>query len=396
MSVVHRVRLPVGASPLVESGHHVEPAEVLATRRAVEGGVTVQVAARLRRAPSEAADLLQAHPGAVLAAGDQLAADGPGREVLAPMACVFLGYDADDGTALVAPLGGAQPILGHVRGEVESVTRDAIEIRVAGALVAGVGGSGNAVHGGLLMGVRDPAEELRAGAIDVGATGRIVVGGSRASAETLTRARAMGAVGIVLGGALDKELRDFEATQARRREMGGVAGDFAVLVVEGYGKVGMDAQLFEWFRAHAGRMASLFGDAARLYVYDADPPPTRRVLPRAGNRVVAYRRPYAGVAGELQRVLDGPLRRRPAGSPRDRGSSASTMVAARSSRSRTCPLSSARTPETRRPAGPLSCQAWTEPRWRRLTASFAATGHWQRARSAGRSAARRDRARSSP
>ena len=306
MSVVHRVRLPVGASPLVESGHHVEPAEVLATRRAVEGGVTVQVAARLRRAPSEAADLLQAHPGAVLAAGDQLAADGPGREVLAPMACIFLGYDADDGTALVAPLGGAQPILGHVRGEVESVTRDAIEIRVAGALVAGVGGSGNAVHGGLLMGVRDPAEELRAGAIDVGATGRIVVGGSRASAETLTRARAMGAVGIVLGGALDKELRDFEATQARRREMGGVAGDFAVLVVEGYGKVGMDAHLFEWFRAHAGRMASLFGDAARLYVYDADPPPTRRVLPRAGNRVVAYRRPYAGVAGELQRVLDGP------------------------------------------------------------------------------------------
>ena len=213
MSVVHRVRLPVGASPLVESGHHVEPAEVLATRRAVEGGVTVQVAARLRRAPSEAADLLQAHPGAVLDAGDQLAADGPGREVLAPMACVFLGYDADDGTALVAPLGGAQPILGHVRGEVESVTRDAIEIRVAGALVAGVGGSGNAVHGGLLMGVRDPAEELRAGAIDVGATGRIVVGGSRASAETLTRARAMGVAGIVLGGVLDKELRDFEATQ---------------------------------------------------------------------------------------------------------------------------------------------------------------------------------------
>ena len=53
------------------------------------------------------------------------------------------------------------------------------------------------------------------------------------------------------------------------------------------------------------------------------------------------------------------------------------MVAARSSRSRTWPLSSVRTPETRRPAGPLSCQAWTESRWRRLTASFAATGHRQ-------------------
>ncbi len=304
MSVVHRVRLPLGATALVEPGHRVEPAEVLATRRAVEGGVTVGVAARLRRSPAEAAGMLVAHPGAVLAAGDILAGDGHGREVPAPQACVFLGYDADDGTALVAPLGGSQPILGHVRGEVESVTRDAIEIRVAGALLAGVGGSGNAVHGALLMGVRDPAEELRAGAIDVGATGRIVVGGSRASAETLTRARAMGVVGIVLGGALDKELRDFESTQARRREMGGVAGDFAVVVIEGYGKVGMDASLFEWFRANDGNLASLFGDAARLYVYDADPPPSRRVLPRPGNRVVAHRRPFAGVAGELQRVLD--------------------------------------------------------------------------------------------
>ena len=305
MSVVHRVRLPVGAAPLVEPGHRVEPAEVLATRRSVDGGMTVPIAARLRRAPAQAAELLEVRPGAVVAAGDRLAADGRGREVLAPSACIFLGYDAVDGTALIAPLGAAEPILGHVRGEIESVTRDAIEIRVAGALVAGVGGSGSAVHGPLLMGVRDPTDELRAGAIDVAAGGRIVVGGSRASAETLIRARAMGVVGIVLGGALDKELRDFEATQARHREMGDVAGDFAVLVVEGYGKVGMDASLFEWFGAHAGALASLFGAASRLYVYDADPPPARRVLPRPGSRVVAHRRPYAGSVGELQRVLDG-------------------------------------------------------------------------------------------
>jgi hypothetical protein len=305
MSVAHRVWLPVGAAPLVESGHRVEPAEVLATHRSVAGGITVPVAARLRRPPREAIELLDARPGAVLAAGDRLASDERGREVRTHTACIFLGYDADDGTALIAPLGSAEPILGHVRGEVESVTRDAIEIRVAGALVTGVGGSGSAVHGPLLMGARDPGEELRAGAIDVAATGHIVVGGSRASAETLTRARAMGVAGIVLGGALDKELGDFTASQARRREMGGVTGDFAILVVEGYGKVGMDASLFEWFRAHAGRMASLFGDAARLYVYDADPPPARRVLPRPGNRVVAHRRPYAGSVGELRRVLDG-------------------------------------------------------------------------------------------
>ena len=93
MSVVHRVRLPVGASVLVDVGHRVEPAEVLATRRAVEGGVTVPVAARLRRPATEAGDLLVVRPGAVLAAGDRLAADEHGHEVVVPSACVFLGYD---------------------------------------------------------------------------------------------------------------------------------------------------------------------------------------------------------------------------------------------------------------------------------------------------------------
>jgi hypothetical protein len=289
---------------MVEVGHTVEPAEVLATRRAPRGGLSVPVALPLRRSAAAAETHLVARPGARLEAGAVLADDGAGRQVRVSEACLFLGYDLDDGSAMVAPLSGSEPVLGHVRGEVVSVEADAIELRVAGALLIGVGGSGNAVHGELRLAVHEPGDELRASAIDVGATGRIVVGGSRASAETLTRARAMGVAGIVLGGVLDKELRDFEATQQRRREIGGVRGDFAVLLLEGYGKVGFDPGLFEWFRAHDGRLASLFGEEARLYVYEAGPPPARRVLPRPGDRVIAHRRPNAGLGGTLLRVLD--------------------------------------------------------------------------------------------
>ncbi len=305
MSVMHRVRLPVGANVLVEVGHRVEPAEVLANRRPPGGGTSLPVAARLRRPPAEAADLLTVRPGALLSRGDPIAADGRGREVLATEACLFLGYDRDDGTALVAPLESEEPVIGHVRGEVASVTPDGIEIRVGGAMIAGVGGTGGAVHGEIVLAVDDPADELRAGAIDVGTAGRIILGGARASAETLTRARAMGAAGIVLGGVLDKELRDFEATQARRQRSGGANGDFAVMMLEGFGKVGIERELFTWFRDQAGRTASLFGSDARLYVYDAPPPPKRRSLARPGDRVVAHRRPHAGSGGELVRVLEG-------------------------------------------------------------------------------------------
>lgn len=304
MSVVHRVRLPVGARPIVEPGHPVEPAEVLATRRPPGPGRTLPIASRLRRSAEDAAGCLLVAPGATVDAGEVVARDG-GREVRVGEASLFLGYDRGDGSALVAPLLGSDPIVGHVRGEVTDVRPEAIEIRVNGALLAGVGGSGTAVHGELRVAVHEPAEELRASAIDVEATGRILVGGSRASAETLTRARAMGVAGIVLGGILDKELRDFESTQRRRRQVGGIEGSFAVLLIEGFGKVGLDPALFAWFRANEGRMASLFGDTARLYVYDADPPPSRRALPRPGDRVIAHRRPFAGLTGELLRVVDG-------------------------------------------------------------------------------------------
>jgi hypothetical protein len=303
MSVVHRVRLPVGATPMVEPGQPVEPAEVLATRRPPGPGATLPIAARLRRSAEDAAECVLVAPGTTVDAGEVIARDGS-REVRAPEASLYLGYDRDDGSALLAPLLGTEPILGHVRGEVTDVRPDAIEVRVNGALLGGVGGSGTAVHGELRVAVHEPAEELRASAIDVEATGRILVGGSRASAETLTRARAMGVAGIVLGGILDKELRDFEATQRRRRQVGAAEGSFAVLLLEGYGKVGVDPALFAWFRANQGRMASLFGDTARLYVYDADPPPGRRALPRPGDRVIAHRRPFAGLTGELVRVVD--------------------------------------------------------------------------------------------
>lgn len=304
MSVAHRIRLPVGATPMVEAGHRVEPAEVLATRRAPRGGMALPVAAPLRRSADRAAACLTVQPGASLEAGAILADDGRGRQVRVTEACILLGYDRSDGTALVAPLSGSEPVVGHVRGEVSELTSDAIEVRVSGALVTGVGGTGSAVHGELRVAVHEPGDELRASAIDIGATGHILVGGSRASAETLTRARAMGVAGIVLGGILDKELRDFEATQLRRRELGGVRGDFAVILLEGYGKVGFDPGLFAWFRRHDGRLASLFGADARLYVYDADPAPARRLLARPGDRVLAHRRPHAGQAGELLRVID--------------------------------------------------------------------------------------------
>jgi hypothetical protein len=305
MSVDHRIRLPGGAEARVMRGQQVEPDQALASHRPPGTPIGVPVAVPLRQSPEAAGALLLVLPGATVSRDEVLARAGRGREVRSPADGLVLGFDRSDGSVMLAPFGEPQPVIGHVRGEVTAVEDETIDLRVPGAMLLGVGGTGDAVHGELQLAVHEPGDELRAGAIDVGATGRILVGGSRASAETLTRARAMGVAGIVLGGVLDKELRDFEAIQHRRREIGGLTGAFAILLLEGFGKVGFDPQLFAWFRRQRGRMASLFGAEARLFVYDADPPPARGPLPGVGDRVVAHRRPYAGRGGRLERVLDG-------------------------------------------------------------------------------------------
>ncbi|MDP9468358.1 MAG: hypothetical protein M3P32_06420 [Chloroflexota bacterium] len=301
---LHRIRLPRGTSVSVRVGAEIRPDEVIGMRRGALPPVRVPITGPLRRQPDEIEAVLTVRPGERVDADQPLALVEGGGAVLAPLAGLVVASSRRDGTLLLAPLGREEPVIGHVRGRVRAIEEGSLLIEVPAARLRGVGGSGDAVHGELVVGVRSPEDELRAAAIDSGATGKILVGGSRASAETLTRARAMGVAGIVLGGVLDKELRDFATIQQRRREAGGMTGSFGNLLVEGFGKVGIDPQLFSWFRLHSGRVASLFGADSLLYVYDASPLPTRRPLARVGERVIAHRRPFQGRGGVLVALMD--------------------------------------------------------------------------------------------
>ena len=300
---LHRIHLPRGTAVSVRVGAEIKPDEVIGLRRGALAAVRVALTRPLHRQPGEVEAVLAVRPGERVEADQPLAFVEGGGAVLAPMAGLVLATSWRDGTLLLAPLGPEEAVIGHVRGRVRAIEEGSVVVEVPAARLRGVGGSGEAVHGELVVGVPSPEDELRAAAIDAGATGKILIGGSRASAETLTRARAMGVAGIVLGGVLDKELRDFEAIQRRRREAGGMTGSFGILLVEGFGKVGIDPQLFSWFRAHAGRVASLFGADGLLYVYDAAPLPWRRPLARVGDRVIAHRRPFQGRGGVLVAML---------------------------------------------------------------------------------------------
>ena len=301
-AIIRRVSLPSRATPAVRPGSEVGPETVIARRRLPGPSFSVPVAGPLHRRAAEAATAILARPGAAVLVDQPIARAGR-HEVRSPQDAIFIGYSSVDGTALLASAGPAEQILGHVQGLVESVSPQAIAIRVVGARLASVGGGGAPVHGTLLMGVATPADELRPNAIDAGAEGRIVVGGAWASAETLTRARAIGVAGIVVGGLHARSLADVAAGLSRRRALGAEQGDFGILVVEGFGRVGLEPALFAWLAAQEGRQACLSGAEHDLIVQGAPPAPRRRRPPAVGERVVGVRRPTLGMTGVLTSVL---------------------------------------------------------------------------------------------
>jgi hypothetical protein len=211
----HQVHLPAGAEAVVAVGDEVGPGDPLARTVRAIAARTIPVAKPLRRKRGEMAELLLAKPGDRVRA-DQPLARTPEREVRSPIDALFLAYQPSDGMAHLLLLEPAEPIRSEVRGIVMEVEERSITVAVPGVQLTGTGGTGPAVHGQLSLLVSDAEAVLEPAAIDTDSAGRIVVGGSWASAEAITRARAVGVAAIVVGGLHARELADFAGLQRRR------------------------------------------------------------------------------------------------------------------------------------------------------------------------------------
>ena len=155
------------------------------------------------------------------------------------------------------------PVAGVVR-----VVRPGMEIviRASGRGLPGVSALGTPARGVLTV-ETGPDGELRPGSIDVSAAGRILVVGSRVDAETLTRARAMGARGMIVAALSGKERRDFLASIARQRASLHRADSFGVLVLDGATRRPIASAIMAVLAAVAGREAAIVIDPPAL-VFD--------------------------------------------------------------------------------------------------------------------------------
>ncbi|MEM3615213.1 MAG: hypothetical protein QXX09_01010 [Candidatus Methanomethylicia archaeon] len=141
----------------------------------------------------------------------------------------------------------------------EVIPREGVVIECASTFIEGIFGIGGERHGEIVVAVDSHKDELTLDMVSSNWKGKLVVGGSYASAEVLKRAMDVGASGIVVGGLDFKDIRDFLGYEIGVAITGREDIPITVIITEGFGKIPMAARTFGLFKANEGRLACFDG-----------------------------------------------------------------------------------------------------------------------------------------
>lgn len=265
-------RLPLKGEVLVKEGDLVTPDTVVARTELPGIMQTVKLAEQMGVEASEVKHTLQVKVGDKIEKG-MLLAQTKGlfgmfkSEYKAQVDGVFELYSEHTGH-----LGIRQPPTpiekdAYVRGRVIKVlSGEGVIVECEGALVQGIFGVGGERQGEIIIAASGPNVPLTESMISDSSRGKIVVGGSNVNLAGLKKAAQSGAVGIVVGGVIDRELIDYLrlALNDPGFDIGvAITGQepipFTLVVTEGFGVIPMADRTFALLKSLEGRTASING-----------------------------------------------------------------------------------------------------------------------------------------
>lgn len=148
----------------------------------------------------------------------------------------------------------------YLNGVVTDVfENEGVEVTTWGSFVQGIFGIGPETHGPIKVVSGSNTEVLTDKHIDESAKGKVVVGGSLVTAEGLKKAIKVGAVGIVVGGFSDKDLRDFLGYDLGVAITGNEDKGITLVVTEGFGEINMAQKTYDLLKTHEGEEACING-----------------------------------------------------------------------------------------------------------------------------------------
>jgi hypothetical protein len=181
-------------------------------------------------------------------------------EVRSPVTGVVESVSMVTGQVLLREPPRLLELLGYVDGRiVEVIPQQGVVVETDCSLVQGIFGIGGETRGEIVIAVTSSDEALTPRHLTADMKGKVVVGGSFISSDALTRAKEVGAAGLVIGGIHDKDLRALLGYDLGVAITGTEQVGFTLILTEGFGAIPMAGKTFALLSAHAGQPASISG-----------------------------------------------------------------------------------------------------------------------------------------
>jgi transcription antitermination factor NusG len=342
-------RLPLAGEVLVKKGDKVKALDVVA-RTFLPGNVeTVNVANKLGMPPEDVPKYMLVEEGAAVEEGQVIARMKQlfglfTSKATSPVAGTVETVSNVTGQVIVREPPMEVSVTAYVDGNVVDVIGDeGVDVECVGTFVQGIFGIGGEAHGEMKTVAQGRDKVLTGEEIGPECEGKVILGGSLATAEALKKAIAVGAAGVIAGGFHDSDLRDFLGFDLGVAITGHETLGVTLVVTEGFGEMPMAQATFELLASCEGMFASING-ATQIRAGVIRPeiiiPRPGKVLAKVGSeeedasnlevgsRVRVIREPYFGVLGEVTslpvelQVLDSESRVRVLGVKFDEGGEA--------------------------------------------------------------------------
>ena len=264
-TVRRRRILPLPGAVLVQVGDAVR-ADTAVARAELPGKVVpLNLANQLGIAPDEINDYLVKKEKDSVQKDDVLAENKPfikwfKTEIRSPITGKVESVSTITGQILLREPPRVLELRGYIDGVVAEVhPEQGVTVESTCSLVQGIFGIGGETSGELVMGVKAPDQPLLPEQLNPSMKGKVVVGGAFLSAATMTRAKELGIVGLVVGGIHDKDLRALLGYDLGVAITGTEQVGFTLILTEGFGTIPMAPKTFALLSAHAGQEASISG-----------------------------------------------------------------------------------------------------------------------------------------
>ena len=264
-TVRRRRILPLPGSVLVQIGDAVH-ADTAVARAELPGKVVpLNLANQLGITPDEINDYLVKKEKDSVQKDDVLAENKPfikwfKTEIRSPITGKVESVSTITGQILLREPPRVLELRGYIDGVVAEVhPEQGVTVESTCSLVQGIFGIGGETSGELVMGVKAPDQPLLPEQLNASMKGKVVVGGAFLSATTMTRAKELGIVGLVVGGIHDKDLRALLGYDLGVAITGSEQVGFTLILTEGFGTIPMAPKTFALLSAHAGQKASISG-----------------------------------------------------------------------------------------------------------------------------------------